>query len=180
VADDDLSPETIVDPRIRMPVPTDGPAVHALVASCPPLDTNSLYCNVLQCTHFAATCALAERDGEVVGWVGGYLLPASPDTLFVWQVAVSAAARGRGLARALVLDILRRPACRAVRHVQATVTEANESSWRMFRSVAETLGAPCERAPGFARDRHFGGRHASELLLRIGPFDPPRTQTVEV
>lgn len=170
----------IADPRIRMPVATDGPAVHALVASCPPLDANSLYCNVLQCTHFADTAALAERDGKILGWVGGYLLPASPETLFVWQVAVSAAARGRGLARALVLDVLRRPACRAVRHVQATVTEANASSWRMFRSLAEALGAPCEREPCFESDRHFGGRHASELLLRIGPFDPSRAQTVEV
>ena len=44
----------------------DGLAVNRLIASCPPLDTNSTYCNFLQCLHFAETSVLAEKDGKVV------------------------------------------------------------------------------------------------------------------
>ena len=47
---------------ITAPDATDGVAVHDLVQRCPPLDSNSLYCNLLQCTHFAATSALARFE----------------------------------------------------------------------------------------------------------------------
>src|SRR3546814_3090873 len=38
---------------LRMPRTEDGPAISRLVGDCPPLDVNSAYCNLLQCTHFA-------------------------------------------------------------------------------------------------------------------------------
>ena len=53
----------------RKPVATDGPVISGLIAACPPLDPNSAYCNLLQCTDFADSCIIAERGGEVVGWV---------------------------------------------------------------------------------------------------------------
>src|SRR3546814_8137441 len=60
------------DLQLRRPVATDGPAITALVARCAPLDRNSAYCNLLQCTHFADSCIVAERDGAIVGWVSGH------------------------------------------------------------------------------------------------------------
>src|SRR5690606_16121028 len=84
-------------PRLRRPRVTDGRDVHALVAACAPLDTNSLYLNLLQCTHFAETCVVAERPESqrpVVGFVSGYLLPSRPTTLFIWQVAIASSERG--------------------------------------------------------------------------------------
>lgn len=160
---------------IRKPVPEDGPAVHRLIAACPPLDTNSLYCNLLQCSHFAETCAVAERSGEIMGFVSGYVKPNDPQTLFIWQVAVSEAARGLGLARALILHILARPVCRAVNRIETTITGDNDASWAMFGSLARSLSAPSSRSPLFDRDIHLEGRHPSEHLLRIGPF----TQTMK-
>src|SRR3546814_6183592 len=44
----------------RRPQKADGPAIWALIRSIQALDDNSLYCNLLQCSHFADTCALAE------------------------------------------------------------------------------------------------------------------------
>jgi len=67
--------------------------VHDLIARCPPLDRNSLYCNLLQCSHFAATCALARHDDTTVGFVSGYRPPSDPGVLFIWQVAVDSTAR---------------------------------------------------------------------------------------
>ena len=102
-------------PDLRRPESSDGAAVWELIRDCQPLDRNSLYCNLLQCDHFAATTVVAEQDGDVVGCISGYLVPARPDTLFIWQVAVGASARGQGLALRMLQHLLERPACRAVR-----------------------------------------------------------------
>ncbi|MDA3870409.1 MAG: diaminobutyrate acetyltransferase, partial [Gammaproteobacteria bacterium] len=84
--------------ELRKPISTDGAAVHRLISQCPPLDTNSMYCNLLQCTHFADTSVAAVQENELVGFVSGYIVPQRADTLFVWQVAVGDKARGQGLA----------------------------------------------------------------------------------
>jgi L-2,4-diaminobutyric acid acetyltransferase len=160
--------------RLRKPRASDGAAVHALVAACPPLDPNSLYCNLLQCTHFAQTSALAESGDAVVGFVSGYRPPTHPDSLFVWQVAVSGAARGQGLGKRLMLDILTRPENRDVRYLRTTITGENAPSWAMFESLARQLGATAERHLLFDADRHFAGRHDSEHEFIIGPFDTAR------
>lgn len=158
------------DVSMRMPEAEDGADVHDLIARCAPLDENSRYCNLLQCTDFAETCALAERGGRVVGWVSGYRPPREPDTLFVWQVAVAPEARGMGLGGKLIRAILRRPANRAATQVKTTITEENEPSWRLFRRLAEGLDAAFGAEPHFLRDTHFAGRCATEHMVTIGPF----------
>ncbi len=160
--------------RLRKPLASDGAAVHALVAACPPLDPNSLYCNLLQCTHFAETSALAEIGGQAAGFVSGYRPPTQPDSLFIWQVAVSAAARGQGLGKRLMLDILGRAGNRDLRYLRTTITGDNAASWAMFQSLARQLGASTERHVLFDADRHFAGQHDSEHELVIGPFDTAR------
>lgn len=155
---------------VRAPCAADAVAVHGLIVDCPPLDRNSLYCNLLQCSHFRATCALAERDGQVLGFVSGYRPPDEPDTLFIWQIAVAPAARGMGLGIGMILDILGRPACAGVKLLKTTVTEGNAASWAVFKKTAAALAAPHQRALLFDRDQHLGGKHDSEFLMTIGPF----------
>jgi L-2,4-diaminobutyric acid acetyltransferase len=159
-----------LDLRIRMPEASDGTKVWNLIADSGVLDLNSLYCNLLQCSHFAATCALAEMDGKTVGWMSGYKLPDRPDTLFVWQVCVADVARGRGLAHNLIMSVLARPECAGVRHVECTITEANAASWALFRGVARGLDATVTSQPQFLRDAHLDSQHDSEIRVTIGPF----------
>ncbi|RME64844.1 MAG: diaminobutyrate acetyltransferase [Alphaproteobacteria bacterium] len=156
--------------HIRPPTATDGAAVHALIARCPPLDGNSLYCNLLQCTHFTETSALAEKGDALVGFVSGYRLPDEPGALFVWQVAVDPAARGQGLGERLIRAILARPACAGVTVLKATVTRTNGASRAMFERLAGRLGAAHKRTLLFDRERHLAGAHDSEYLMTIGPF----------
>ncbi len=129
-----------------------------------------MYCNLLQCTHYAETSVAAVSDGELVGFVSGYLLPRRPDTLFVWQVAVSGPARGQGLASRMLRDLLERPCCSDVRYLETTITESNEASWTLFRSLGRALQAELESSVMFDRQRHFADAHDTEMLLRIGPF----------
>ena len=158
---------------IEAPKSEDGAAVHDLIAACPPLDTNSLYMNLIQTTHFAQTCALAREDNEVIGWVSGHIPPEEPDVFFLWQVAVGEKARGRGVPKRLVADIFSRPSCKDVRYLKTTITPDNEASWGLFRSIARWLDAPLKDTKFFDKDAHFKGRHDSEILVTIGPFDRP-------
>lgn len=156
--------------ELKKPSSMDGILVNQLVASCPPLDTNSVYCNLLQADHFKDTSVAAELNGELVGFVSGYLIPNKTDSLFVWQVAVGEAARGKGLAKRMLRDLLARPNCQNVRFIETTITKSNEGSWALFRSLAKQLDATLEESVKFDRDTHFHSKHDTEYLVRIGPF----------
>lgn len=72
-------------PRLTFGRPTE---IHAadvweLIAKCPQLDRNSLYCELLLCSDFADTCVLAERAGAVVGWFVGLPAPSDPSTRLI-------------------------------------------------------------------------------------------------
>lgn len=155
---------------LRPPGAHDGSALHQLVRACPPLDENSVYCNLLQCTHFAETSVVGEADGELACAISAYLVPERQDTLFVWQVAVSRSARGQGVAGRMLRHILARPACARVRYLETTVTDSNQASWSLFESFARRAGAELHRSPLFERQRHFAGEHETEVLARIGPL----------
>lgn len=155
---------------LRKPEATDGPALHRLVQACPPLDENSVYCNLLQCTHFADTSVVGETDGELVCAISGYLVPGREDVLFVWQVAVAETARGKGVARQMLEHILDRPECANVRYLETTVTDSNQGSWALFEGFARRADARLQRRPLFKQHVHFAGKHETEILARIGPL----------
>jgi L-2,4-diaminobutyric acid acetyltransferase len=162
---------------LRHPVPQDGPRITRLIAECPPLDRNSPYCNLLQCSDFAETCVVAELDGAVVGWISAYRPPARSDHLFVWQVAVSDKARGTGLAGRMLDSLLTLPAARGATALVTTITQDNPASWALFEAFARRHAAQLDRAPRFERDAHFGGAHETEWEARIAPLPRPTAQT---
>lgn len=155
---------------MRAPKAEDGERVWRLIAECPPLDQNSLYCNLLQCTDFADTCILAEMGDDLVGWVSAYRPPNEPDALFVWQVAVHESGRGKGLAQKMIEKLAARHDENGVTKIKATITKDNRSSWKLFESIARNLSAPLVSEERFKDDEHFGGRHETEFLVTIGPF----------
>src|SRR5690606_14917497 len=118
---------------LRKPDSKDGAPLHALIKRCAPLNENSLYCNLLQRTHFADTCIAAEMNGELVGFISAYIPPKQSNTLFVWQVAVDEKVRGTGLASRMLAALLDRDACANVQYIDTTITPDNDASWALFR-----------------------------------------------
>ena len=133
--------------NLRPPAREDGAAVFGLIQRCPPLDANSMYCNLLQCSHFADTSVAALADGVLVGFISGYLVPGRPDSLFIWQVAVGPdTRRHRPVAP---IDRARRPGnlrstSGMARHstLPATRPARAMTTWRSVARSREEYGCP--------------------------------------
>jgi L-2,4-diaminobutyric acid acetyltransferase len=163
-----MTPKKVLgDITIRQASAEDGWQLHQLIERCPPLDQNSAYCNLLQCHHFSQTSAAAWLNGELVGFISGYLLPEQNNCLFIWQVAVDEAARGRGLAVEMLKFIASN---NDVSELQTSITQSNQSSWAMFKKFANAVNAELKESVLFDKERHFNGQHDSEALVTIGPF----------
>ncbi len=159
-----------MDVQLQEPSLSDGPALWRLARDSRVLDVNSPYSYTLWCRDFADTSVVARVDGVPRGFITGYVRPAEPDTFFVWQVAVDASHRGRGLARDMLDRLGDRLAARGHRFLEATVTPGNKASTAMFESFARDRGCPLERGPLFGAEHFPGGAHEPEALFRIGPF----------
>lgn len=158
-------------PLIRRPNVRDGADVWRLARDSGSLDLNSPYCYLLWCTHHAATSRVARQDDRCVGFLVGYEPPTDPGCYFVWQIAVAADARGQGLARRMIDDVLdERPG--RYTHLAASFTPDNEASQRLFRGLVRKRLTAAEESLQFAADA-FPEPHEAEYLIRIGPFAAP-------
>lgn len=111
------------------------------------------------------------RQGELIGFISGYRIPEQPDTLFIWQVAVSEKARGKALATRMLEHIL-------TRQNSQDITPDNQASRALFKGLAKWLETPITSSVLFDKERHFSGAHDSELLVRIGPFQQDKVQVI--
>jgi L-2,4-diaminobutyric acid acetyltransferase len=165
--------DTAADLVIESPEVADGAALWRIARDSRQLDVNSSYAYLLWCRDFRDTSLVARVGGEVVGFVTGYLRPDDSETVLVWQVAVDAAQRGRGVAGKLLNTLLNRLTERDVRYLETTVTADNAPSNQLFRSLAQHRGAPCHRSELFTVNE-FPDGHDPEFLYRIGPLEPIR------
>ncbi|MGA4842755.1 diaminobutyrate acetyltransferase [Streptomyces sp. G45] len=160
--------------RLDTPGVADGASIWRIARDSKVLDLNSSYSYLLWCRDFAATSAVArDADGQVAGFVTGYVRPDRPHTLVVWQLAVDHGHRGRGLAGALVDGLVAKAAAgRELTTLETTITPDNGASERVFTSFARRHGASVERtvlfdAGVFPQD---DGGHEPEVLYTIGPL----------
>ncbi|WP_159941529.1 MULTISPECIES: diaminobutyrate acetyltransferase [unclassified Nocardiopsis] len=152
----------------------DGPHMWRL-AGRNGMDVNSPYAYALWCRDFAETSVVARDDeGRVAAYVTGYVRPDSPDTYFLWQVAVDSAFRGQRLARRMLDFIGDRIVERGLRYLEATVTADNTASRALFASFARDRGAEAVWSPLFGGEHFPEGDtpHDPEDLVRIGPLGP--------
>lgn len=153
---------------IRKPQASDGYDIHQLIANSPPLDLNSVYSYYLLSEHFSDSCVVAESQDKVVGFLSAYRIPQRPQTLFVWQVVVNQALRGKHIAWRMLNSLLERFQAGEVMQVEATVNPSNAASRRLFERLSTELGTVLQEET-FLDAKAFGpgGDHESEILLRV-------------
>lgn len=151
----------------RHPTLADAGRLWLIARDSRALDVNPSYAYLLWCRDFACTSLVAELDGVVVGFVSGYRRPDAPEVLMVWQVAVEASAQGCGIASGLIHALIN--AAEGCTALETTITDDNEVSQRLFRSVASSRGAGLRTEPLFNTEL-FPDGHDAERLYRIGPL----------
>ena len=109
----------------------------------------------------------ARRGIRIVGWVSGYVLPHDPETFFVWQVAVSEAARGMGLGTKMLNHLIARDGCDEGWLLQTTITADNEASWALFRKFSDYTDGELSSTPYFSKAQHFNDAHDTEYMVTI-------------
>jgi len=155
--------------EISKPKKKHSKQIHKLVESTQVLDLNSQYLYLLQSTHFRDTCSIALYEDKVIGFVSGYRLPKKPNTLFIWQVAISEELRGQGLAGKLLMNILKRKENIDLEYINTTVSPSNKASIKAFEKFAKELKTKIVSKAFFEKD-DFDNEHEEEVLYEIGPF----------
>ncbi|MFC0215406.1 diaminobutyrate acetyltransferase [Paenibacillus chartarius] len=152
----------------RHPTVTDAGRIWRLVRDSGRLDPNSSYCYLLLCRYYSGTCLVAEREGELVGFVTSFLSPQDPANVFVWQIAVSPTAQGQGIATSLLQRLMELPVYRHAKRVEATVSPTNISSRRLFEAFARRRGARLAISnDGFPAALFPEPGHEDEPLIQI-------------
>lgn len=152
----------------RRPTLADGIHIHQLIKNSPPLDLNSSYLYFLQSSHFADTCVVAERDGEILGYVSGYMRPDAPTELFVWQLVVGENGRGQGVAKALVRQQitqaieLQRQRQSKLLTISCTISPSNLASQGVFKSLGKYFGLQLEVSKFLTEEHFVGSDHEAE------------------
>lgn len=176
-----LNPEDVTDALpvvLGAPDVGDGPQLWRISRDSGALDLNSPYSYLLWCRDFAATSVAARVPeghaggagrGRVVGFLTGYVRPQAPDTVVVWQIAVDAGQRGRGLGARMLHHLAGRLTPAGISFLEATVTPGNQASDRLFSAFARDVGANLDRRVLFAGEL-FPEQHEPEILFRIGPL----------
>ena len=152
------------------PEETDGGEMWNIAKSSNVLDLNSTYSYLMMTKYFKETCIIAKEDETMAGFVTAFIPPTKQDTIFVWQIAVSADYQGLGIGTKLLHAVIESEACKDVSYLEATISPSNKASQRLFTSFSRKKGTKYKILPCFSKNHFPDGDHEEELCYRIGPL----------
>ena len=92
--------------------------------------------------HFHATSVVAERDGDLAGFLVGFMSPSLPDAAYIHFVGVHPQFRGNGLARALYQRFFELAAADGRLVVRAVTAPRNTGSIAFHTAMGFTVTEP--------------------------------------
>ena len=111
--------------------------------------------------HFHATSFVAELDGDLAGFLIGFMSPSLPDAAYIHFVGVHPHFRGNGLARVLYQRFFELAAADGRRVVRAVTAPRNTGSIAFHTAMGFTVTEPI---PGY--DGPSSGKVVFERRLR--------------
>lgn len=154
----------------RKPTVNDGAQMFEIVKKSGVLDVNSSYSYLMWGKYFNETSIVAEVDGKIIGFISGLIQPNTPNTIFVWQIAIDEKYRGNGLALTSLKKLINQVKHKNVTFLEATITPSNIPSNRLFRRLATELKTNHIIVPCFEKEHFPDAANEEELTYRIGPF----------
>jgi ribosomal protein S18 acetylase RimI-like enzyme len=102
--------------------------------------------------HFSGSSLVAEDDGDLAGFLVGFMSPGQPVEAYIHFAGVHPAYRGTGLARRLYAQFIAAARADGRRVVRAITSPANDGSIRFHRAMGFTAGGPVGGYNGPGRD----------------------------
>lgn len=130
------------------------------------LDLNSSYSYLMMAEFFSDTCMIARDEDKLIAFMTGFQFKSSPDSYFVWQIAVDPDYRNQKLAQKMIYQMVKEV---DPQFIQANITTANKASINMFKIVAENYNTEFKSSRGFSEE-DFPDDHQAEMLITIGPL----------
>ncbi len=103
--------------------------------------------------HFHRTSITAERDGDLAGFLVGFLSPAAPDTAYIHFAGVSPRFRGTGLGRSLYVRFFGIAQAGQRQVVHAITSPVNHGSIAFHTAMGFTVTGPLPGYDGPSADR---------------------------
>ncbi len=103
--------------------------------------------------HFHRTSFIAERDGDLVGFLIGFLSPSAPDTAYIHFAGVSPRCRGTGLGRDLYVRFFGVARAGQRQVVRAITSPVNHGSVAFHTAMGFTVAGPVHDYDGPSIDR---------------------------
>ncbi len=125
--------------------------------------------NLVAWHHTRTSVVLVDAKGEYVGAVVGYLVPASPKVLFIWQVGVRADHRHQGLALRMLEHLIVRLKPDGVNALQTTISPKNLPCRGLFRQLAAKHGGAMTVSPFLTEGSCGEGRDPEDLITIVWP-----------
>lgn len=123
--------------------PDDAAAVQQAVIACPPLTLHTPYTYWVMLGAQRGMCVGAYAEDELAAFA--LSLHLGPERLFVWQIGVLPAHRGRNLGVRLLGDLWGRARQRGIDRVETTIAPDNVASRLAFERFAITHGLVMRR-----------------------------------
>jgi ribosomal protein S18 acetylase RimI-like enzyme len=120
--------------------------------------------------HFTDTCFAAERDGELAGFLVGFLSQSCPGEAYIHFVGVHPGERGHGLGRRLYEQFFAAVRARGCERIRAVTAPVNQGSVAFHQKMgfevepgnAQTGGVPV--APSYDGDGQDRVRFVKTLI----------------
>lgn len=104
-------------------------------------------------SHFFDTSLIAEHDGELAGFVIGFLSPSKPQEAYIHFTGVAPRWRGAGLARSLYTRFFDRARKDGRTVVKAITSAQNDQSIAFHKAMGFTCSDPIKDYDGPSLDR---------------------------
>jgi len=133
--------------KIRIPRTDDIAGIVELVRTCEPfLSVHGPYLYWIYIQYWRETCAVAESDGQIIGWCS--IIPVSGATYLFHQLGVAPHARRLGLGKSLFVFMLERLKARhRTFAIEFTVDRRNGAALDLDRAVAAEEGMRMTQKP---------------------------------
>jgi len=95
--------------------------------------------------YFGNTIILAEEDGELAGFLLGFISQNNPEEYFIWQLGVDPRYRGRKIASKIMKETVETAREKGCKLVTATVETVNIPSQQLFESSGFRIVTEQER-----------------------------------